>query len=111
MVWIMRHRQTKGPDTDRPDLNNRVTSRLYPFLEVSPFGTLRTRGSDAQVSSTHSIRRSTQAAATGLGGSLLPGLMSVKGCTDFAHVCAVNADSLVKLFTGDAEGPRGCYEL
>jgi hypothetical protein len=28
-VWIMRHRQTKGPDTDRPDLNNRVTSRLY----------------------------------------------------------------------------------
>jgi hypothetical protein len=37
---------------------------------------------------------------------LLPGLVSVKGCTDFAHVCAVNADSLVKLFTGDAEGPR-----
>ena len=32
----MRHRQTKGPDTDRPDLNNRVTSRLYPFREVSP---------------------------------------------------------------------------
>src|ERR1035438_2124914 len=28
-VWIMRHRQTKGPDTDRPDLNNRATSRLY----------------------------------------------------------------------------------
>jgi hypothetical protein len=27
----MRHRQTKGPDTDRPDLNNRVTSRLYTF--------------------------------------------------------------------------------
>jgi hypothetical protein len=28
----------------------------------------------------------------------------VKGCTDFADVCAVNADSLVKLFAGDAEG-------
>jgi len=28
-VWIMRHRQTKGPDTDRPDLNNRATPRLY----------------------------------------------------------------------------------
>ena len=32
-VWIMRHRQTKGPDTDRPDLNNRATSRLYSQLE------------------------------------------------------------------------------
>jgi hypothetical protein len=32
MVWMMRHRQTKGPDTDRPDLNNRATSRLYSFL-------------------------------------------------------------------------------
>src|ERR1039457_6363508 len=31
-VWIMRHRQTKGPDTDRPDLNNRATSRLYSPL-------------------------------------------------------------------------------
>src|ERR1039457_910939 len=34
-VWIMRHRQTKGPDTDRPDLNNRVTSRLYSLSEMS----------------------------------------------------------------------------
>ncbi len=25
----MRHRQTKGPETDRPNLNHRVTSRLY----------------------------------------------------------------------------------
>ena len=32
--------------------------------------------------------------------------MSVKGSTDFADVCAVNADSLVKLFTRDAEGLR-----
>ena len=32
----MRHRQTKGPDTDRPDLNNRVTSRLYTFGVVPP---------------------------------------------------------------------------
>jgi hypothetical protein len=28
-VWIMRHRQTKGSVTDRPDLNHRATSRLY----------------------------------------------------------------------------------
>jgi hypothetical protein len=34
--WIMRHRLPKGPETDRPILNHRVTSRLYPFLEVSP---------------------------------------------------------------------------
>jgi hypothetical protein len=26
----MRHRQTKGPETDRSDLTNRVTPRLYP---------------------------------------------------------------------------------
>jgi hypothetical protein len=25
----MRHRQPKGPETDRPVLNHRVTSRLY----------------------------------------------------------------------------------
>jgi hypothetical protein len=42
----------------------------------------------------------------GLDWTLLPGLVSVKGCTDFADVCAVNADSLVKLFAGDAEGLR-----
>jgi hypothetical protein len=36
MVRIMRHRQTKGPDTDRPNLNHRVTSRLYPSIEVAP---------------------------------------------------------------------------
>ena len=29
MVWIVRHRQTKEPDTDRPNLNHRATSRLY----------------------------------------------------------------------------------
>src|SRR5271167_4968265 len=34
-VWIMRHRQTKGPDTDRSDLNNRVTSRLYSRLGLA----------------------------------------------------------------------------
>ena len=34
-VWIMRHRQTKGPDTDRPDLNNCATSRLYSLLAVT----------------------------------------------------------------------------
>ena len=26
---LVRHRQTKGPDTDRPFLNHRATSRLY----------------------------------------------------------------------------------
>ena len=29
MAWLMRHRQTKGPGTDRPDLTYRATSRLY----------------------------------------------------------------------------------
>ena len=29
MVRLVRHRQTKGADTDRPDLNHRATSRLY----------------------------------------------------------------------------------
>ena len=29
MVRILRHRQTKGPATDRPHLNHRATSRLY----------------------------------------------------------------------------------
>jgi hypothetical protein len=31
MVWIVRHRQTKEPDTDRPNLNHRATSRLHHF--------------------------------------------------------------------------------
>jgi hypothetical protein len=57
------------------------------------------------------VRRATQAAANGLGGSLLPGLVSVKGCTDFADVCAVNADSLVKLFAGDAERLRPVSDI
>ena len=29
MVGLVRHRQTKGPATDRPHLNHRATSRLY----------------------------------------------------------------------------------
>jgi hypothetical protein len=52
------------------------------------------------------VRRATQAVASGLGGSLLSGLVSVKGCTDFADVCAVNADGLVKLFARNAERLR-----
>ena len=40
MVGIMRHRQTKGPDTDRPNLNHRVTSRLYTFGVVTPIFTM-----------------------------------------------------------------------
>ena len=27
-VWLVRHRQMKGPETDRPHLNHRATSRL-----------------------------------------------------------------------------------
>ena len=33
MVGLVRHRQTKGPETDRPNLNHRATSRLHK-LEV-----------------------------------------------------------------------------
>jgi hypothetical protein len=32
--WLMRHRQTKGPATDRPSLNHRATSRLYHELTL-----------------------------------------------------------------------------
>jgi hypothetical protein len=32
MVRLVRHRQTKGPETDRLYLNHRATSRLYPFF-------------------------------------------------------------------------------
>src|ERR1700688_3356281 len=30
MVRLMRHRQTKGPDSARPHLNRRATPRLHP---------------------------------------------------------------------------------
>src|SRR5512135_2405740 len=29
---LLRHRRPKGPETDRPSLNHRATSRLYTFL-------------------------------------------------------------------------------
>jgi len=29
MTELVRHRQTKEPETDRPHLNHRATSRLY----------------------------------------------------------------------------------
>src|SRR6266566_8932199 len=32
MAWLGRHRQTKGPATDRPSLSHRATSRLYVRL-------------------------------------------------------------------------------
>ncbi len=32
---LVRHRQTKAPETDRPRLNQRATSRLY-FLSLPP---------------------------------------------------------------------------
>jgi len=35
-VGLVRHRQTKEPDTDRPHLNHRATSRLY--LMAPQFG-------------------------------------------------------------------------
>jgi hypothetical protein len=31
---LVRHRQTKGPATDRLHLNHRATSRLYPFTPL-----------------------------------------------------------------------------
>ena len=37
MERLLGHRQPKGPATDKPySYSNRVTSRLYPFLEVTP---------------------------------------------------------------------------
>ena len=35
MAWIVRHRRTKEPATDRPNLNHRVTARLYLRREKS----------------------------------------------------------------------------
>jgi hypothetical protein len=32
MVWLVRHRQTKGPATDRSNLTQGATSRLYTSL-------------------------------------------------------------------------------
>ena len=37
---LVRHRQTKEPGTDRPSLNHRATSRLYPVPHWSPSHTL-----------------------------------------------------------------------
>jgi hypothetical protein len=34
MVRLLRHRQPKGSVTDRPYLNHRATSLLYPNVEV-----------------------------------------------------------------------------
>src|ERR1019366_2464305 len=38
MGGIVRHRQTKEPGTDRPSLNHRATSRLYPSRRKSGVG-------------------------------------------------------------------------
>ena len=35
MVELVRHRQPKAPETDRPNLNHRATSRLYPAVAPS----------------------------------------------------------------------------
>jgi len=37
MARLVRHRQTKGPATDRPGLNHRATSRLYVRREKVQF--------------------------------------------------------------------------
>src|SRR5258705_1744161 len=36
MAGLVRHRQTKEPETDRPHLNHRATSRLYSFRLLGP---------------------------------------------------------------------------
>jgi len=36
MVWLLRHRQTKGPATDRLHLHHRATSRLHKSLTSFP---------------------------------------------------------------------------
>jgi hypothetical protein len=41
MVWLVRHRETKGRATDRPHLNHRATSRLYLFRKPAEFGHFR----------------------------------------------------------------------
>lgn len=40
MVGLVRHRQTKGPETDRPRLNHRATPRLY-FSATGGFPSVR----------------------------------------------------------------------
>ncbi len=53
MVPLVRHRQTKGPDTDRQNVNHRATSRLYTMREPDPrqknhwLQTIRSRGDDS----------------------------------------------------------------
>jgi hypothetical protein len=37
MARLVRHRQTKGPETDMPNLNHRATSRLYVRREKAGF--------------------------------------------------------------------------
>src|SRR3712207_4237316 len=39
MVELLRHRQTKGPGTDRLDLNHRATPRLYMVHPACPLTT------------------------------------------------------------------------
>ena len=55
MAGLMRHRQTKGPETDRPRLNHRATSRLYRNYRREPRmdadeDRVQVRGSDVQKS-------------------------------------------------------------
>jgi len=42
MAKLVRHRQPKGPDTNRPSLNHRATPRLYNSDQVIRYGVPRT---------------------------------------------------------------------
>jgi hypothetical protein len=44
MVRLLRHRRTKGPETDRPHLNHCATSRLYPIEDFFAAGRSRRNG-------------------------------------------------------------------
>ena len=58
MVRLVRHRQTKGPATDRPHLNHRATSRLY--LDRDKPGSGRTKtGASGCASEPHFAHAST----------------------------------------------------
>jgi hypothetical protein len=55
MAWIVRHRQTKEPGTDRPSLNHRATSRLYPLHRL--FSTRRSVARLGETPANAKVRR------------------------------------------------------
>ena len=45
MVRLLRHRQTKGPETDRPHLNHRATPRLHKLeIHLDAYGVYQACG-------------------------------------------------------------------